>query len=82
MALQAVLLVKTSPNFARTLPRPIPRDPDLVQLNRSIFTEKFIFVHFGHCRNNTDPGTLKILKSDSYQLYLSNATIFIEFEGQ
>ena len=27
--------------------------------------------------NNTDPGTLKILRSDSYQLYLSNATIFI-----
>ena len=82
MALQAVLLVKTSPNFVGALPEPTPRDPDLIQLNWSIFTEKFIFVHFGHCRNNTHPGTLKTLKPDSIQLYHSNATIFIEFEGQ
>ena len=51
--LPAVLLVRCPPNFAEILQGPIPSDPDLIQLDRSMFAKKFIFVHFGHFRSST-----------------------------
>ena len=51
--LLAVLLVRRPQNFAEMLHGPIPNDPDLIQLDRSMFAKKFIFVHFGHFRTRT-----------------------------
>ena len=51
--LLAVLLVRIPPNFAEIIQGPIPNDPDLIQLDRSMFAKKFIIVHFGHYRSST-----------------------------
>ena len=40
------------PNFQGTLLGSMPNDSVHFQTDWTIFTKKFIFVHFGHCRNH------------------------------